>query len=134
MRMNGRYDAPQAARDASFTTGSPAPALRDLLRESLRSILVDDHFEQSPEGTLRQALREACAHARRTDVRPEHVIVALKQAWREVPERTRVPSRDAHAILARVVTACINEYYEDSRLRGPSVVADRAVRLSRFGE
>jgi hypothetical protein len=39
------------------------------------------------------------------------LVLVLKEAWGELPERRRLPRSDTDAVLARLVTACIDEYY-----------------------
>lgn len=129
--MTGGFDTREVHRDAT-PPDAPLSSLHGLLRQGLRFILEDGHLEQSSESSLRTSLRDACGRARRDGVRAEQVIVSLKKAWREVPERLRVPQHDADQVLARVVTACINEYYEDRSVRDTRLFTDRVVRYTRF--
>ena len=102
------------------STADPIPpnngqseALPGLLRRSLCRVLADDCYDRSDEAELRIALRAVCDRARRDGVRAEHLLVVLKESWRELPERARLGRVEADAALARVVSAFINEYYQD---------------------
>lgn len=97
-------------------TASMAEALPDLLRHSLRCVLAGEQYEESNEAGLRIALREVCERARRDGVRAEHLLIVLKESWRELPERAALPRAYADEALGRVVSACINEYYQDPKI------------------
>src|SRR5689334_11396013 len=108
------------------STAGPRPmrsgqseALPDLLRRSLRDVLADARYKYSDEAELRVTLRDVCTQARRDGIRAEHLLIVLKESWRELPERARLPRYAADQTLARLVSACINEYYQDRTVRGP---------------
>ena len=96
-------------QDAKMPTGKEAPS--ELLRGALRRVLSDNWQEAARKDDLRQALRDACEWARRESLRAEQLLLVLKDAWRELPERRHLPHVDADDLLAAVVTACIEEYY-----------------------
>jgi hypothetical protein len=58
-----------------------------------------------------------CERARRDGIRAEHLLVVLKESWRELPERADLPRFEADEALGRVVSACINEYYLDPKIQ-----------------
>lgn len=84
----------------------------DLLLRTLRCLLTESLPVQVTQGDLRLALRHACDRARDDGLRAEQLLLVLKAAWRELPERQQLPQVEADAALARVVTACIDEYYQ----------------------
>jgi hypothetical protein len=81
--------------------------------EHIRELLVA--YTESPaddaEG-LRDALRQLADDARDKGVPPEHLLTALKDLWRSLPQmqRKRTPGDEAR-LLQRVVSICIAEYY-----------------------
>jgi hypothetical protein len=91
---------------------SSAGLLQDLLRRSLSGVLAEPWPEDASGADLRVALRDACDRARHDGLRAEQLLLALKEVWRELPERSRPPHIDSDGVLARVVTACIDEYYD----------------------
>ena len=94
--------------------GSPAdsaPTLPDLLWKALHDLLAQQRPENELKGDLRPALQEACDRARNDGLRVEELLLVLKDAWREQLERRGLPRIDTDAVLARIVTACIDEYY-----------------------
>lgn len=83
---------------------------RELLIAALRA--HDDGATHDVE----KAVREFCdgAHGRR--VHAERLLVILKDEWRRLPEARRAdPSREG-VVLDRMITLCIDEYFEP-RLR-----------------
>ena len=86
-----------------------APMVRELLRRALRSA-VDAELDGRAGADVGRALREACERARQDSLRAEELLVLLKETWRQLPE-TRQLRLDGHEMLARIVTACIAEYY-----------------------
>jgi hypothetical protein len=91
---------------------SEAVLLQDLLRRSLSHVLAEPWPEDASGADLRAALRDACDRARNDGLRAEQLLLALKEVWRQLPERGRPLHIDSDAILARLVTACIDEYYD----------------------
>lgn len=111
--MRTHHDEQGRAANSGSPTGTQSAAIPDLLRQSLRRVLADGRAERSEQGKLRIALRDVCERARRDGVRAEHLLMVLKESWRDLPERAEVPRHDADDVLARLVSACIDEYYED---------------------
>ena len=103
--------------DPLAPNGDQSEALPGLLRQSLRHVLLDDCYDRSDETDLRIALRDVCGRARSDGVRAEHLLVVLKELWRELPERGRLQRVEADDALSRVVSACINEFYQDGKIQ-----------------
>lgn len=110
-QQQGPADGPMPD-EAGFTVALPR-----LLRHSLRRVLADEPYDEEDEAALRAALRDVCERARRDGIRAEHLLIVLKESWRELPERAALPRFDADEALGRVVSACINEYYLDPEIR-----------------
>lgn len=89
---------------------------RDLVRALLLEALASQRDGRLPEATVAGVRRETqamCACAREAQLPIERVLVALKQEWHEMPEVRALRRPDAVAVLERVVTMCIDEYYRD---------------------
>lgn len=91
-----------------------AEQLSDLIRSVLCSLLGKERPDTEATGDLRAALRVTCEHARHDGLRAEQLVLILKAVWRDLPEGRQLPPVDADETLARVVTACIAEYYDDT--------------------
>ena len=93
--------------------GTPE-ALSAEAREELRATLRQHVRSPMPDGELRLALRAACQDAHARHATPERVIIALKDVWHSLPEVQQLQHRDARArdaMVAHVVTLCIQEFY-----------------------
>ena len=112
MRRRHENGGPQA--DLTPNPDGEAELLPDLLRRAL-SGLLGQRWPNEPDGDLRLALRDACDRARNDGLRAEELLLVLKDAWRELPERRGLPRVDPDEALARVVTACIDEFYHSPR-------------------
>lgn len=123
-RNDGRVPTVAGTADRS---SEAAPLLPELVRRSLRSLFVEQWPAPEPTGDLRLALRDACDRARHDGLRAEQFLLVLKAAWHDMPERRVLPHIDADAVLARVVTACIDEYYH-SPPAGQQLGNGRALR------
>ena len=104
-----------SAAGAAPADTTQSEGLPGLLRQSLRGVLADERYEDSDEDELRVAVRAVCERARQDGVRAEHLLIVLKESWRDLPEQAEIPRFAADEALARVVSACINEYYGDER-------------------
>jgi hypothetical protein len=52
------------------------------------------------------------AEAREKAILPEHLLIALKDVWSNLPEVRTMPETGQQVrLLQRVVTMCIKEYY-----------------------
>ena len=82
-------------------------SLAQLVRGTLRCALRPN----APEAEVREAMRGACSVARGEGVQPEHLLVALKQVWLEMPETRRMLPDAREITLSSLVTLCIKEYF-----------------------
>jgi hypothetical protein len=97
------------AHDSSHTPPSrlddeTVAAVRDALRT---------YLSRSPDpAALQRALVRMSAEARDRSIRPERLLVVLKDVWGTMPEvRAMTDSAEQVRLLQRVVTMCIKEYY-----------------------
>ena len=68
-------------------------------------------------GALKQAIRYIAVEAKRDKRPPEWLLVALKAAAHSMPALQCIPrGPDRDAIVAHLVSLCINEYYSSSPL------------------
>lgn len=80
--------------------------------EQLRQAIQERRQSPGPgEATLRAALQVVAAEARQRSLRPEELIVALKQVMDESPG-SRSGSGEERRLREWVVTTCIRVYYE----------------------
>ena len=98
----------------SIPKNDSTDGLADLVARTLRHVCAGERPVELRTPDLRLLLRDTCRRACDDGLRVEQLIVVLKQAWRELPERRRLTRVDADAALAQVVTACIDEYYQSS--------------------
>jgi hypothetical protein len=122
-----------AAPDAAARGQDGADSLDALLRRAVACARATPAAGDGAgrEPAVRAALGAACARARTDGLRAEHVLVRLKDVWAHTPEAPRavldvraglagmprmsVPKGDGgndHDRLARVVTLCIEEFYQ----------------------
>ncbi len=114
--------SPEAMQSSDRAGARGRPAARDAhLRDLMDAMLyracgaVPAHDPEGPtDGELRVLLRRVCDTARAHGLRAEHLVLLLKERWRELPEARRIPRQDAGDVLARVITACIREYYAEA--------------------
>ncbi len=96
----------------------PSPAFsRDALRAVLTAALhrLEEGSTLLSDGQLGDALTALSAEAKRQCLRPEQLLVLLKQAWREMPEARTVRDGEARQeLLSRVIVLCLDEYYRES--------------------
>jgi len=68
-------------------------------------------------GAVKEALRCIAVEAKQDNRQPEWLLVALKAAAHSVPALQRVPrGPDRDAVVARLVSLCIDEYFGGSPL------------------
>jgi hypothetical protein len=80
--------------------------------EQLRRAIQEHRQSPGPgEPTLQAALQAVAAEARLRSLRPEELIVALKQVLDESPG-SRSASGEERRLREWVVTTCIRAYYE----------------------
>jgi len=87
--------------------------LETLLAEAARLARSSRNDGSPRKSSPRVALTEACAIARKRELRPEQVIIMLKQAWMSVSASDHAISKDTQAELDDTVTACIEEYFAE---------------------
>jgi hypothetical protein len=78
------------------------------LEEALAGFLANPSDTRSVES----ALRVVTAEARAKQIHAEHLLVLLKDVWFSLPPIQKTPSGEPqNALLQRVITQCIREYY-----------------------
>lgn len=96
------------AHDPSAPRPDLSPATLATLERALASFLADP----SDAKPLENALRAFTAEARDKQVHAEQLLIVLKEMWFGLPQIRNVPSGDAqNALLQRVITQCIRQYY-----------------------
>jgi hypothetical protein len=89
-------------------------ALSEPTLEQLRRAIQERRQSAGPgETSLQAALKVVAAEARERSLRPEELIVALKQVVDEAPG-SRASSADERRLREWIVTTCIRAYYEGS--------------------
>ncbi|HEY2376597.1 MAG TPA: Clp protease N-terminal domain-containing protein [Gemmatimonadaceae bacterium] len=84
----------------------------DAVRRALERHVNTADAEPAPE--LRAALHSLAREARQKSISPEHLLVALKNIWRALPDVEHARTEDEQTrILQRVVAVCIKEYFAD---------------------
>jgi len=97
------------AYDSSQT---PPSRLDDATLENLRAALTQYLIDESSSHQLRDVLLRVAAEAREKAILPEHLLIALKDVWSNLPEVRTMPETGQQVrLLQRVVTMCIKEYY-----------------------
>lgn len=88
---------------------TPSERTHELLAASLRKIAAG----RAPElgDSLCELAKHACADARKLDLPIERLIVEMKHRWERDALAHGVSGRDGTAVLDRLVSACIREYY-----------------------
>src|SRR5690349_2506002 len=97
------------APDRSNESGGRFPSREalDLLRGSLSRYFVDSRDEQPVCDALGQLAREA----QERKLYAEHMLIALKQVWNDMPEVKALPSdEERKRVLGRLVKLCIDWY------------------------
>ena len=97
------------AHDSSQT---PSSRLDDETVAAVRVALRAYIRDSADPNALQAALLLMAGEARSRTILPEQLLVALKDVWHTLPEvRSMTDSREQIAMLQRVVTMCIKEYY-----------------------
>jgi hypothetical protein len=120
-------------RSRSVTDDAP---LRDLANETLRRVARGACWENRVGTDACDLMRRTCRLAQARGVRAEQLLLLLKESWRVLPEALRIPRHQAEDVLARAITACIDEYYanegqlslrgDTSAPYGPRAATDRS--------
>lgn len=88
--------------------------LRGLATIVLRRAVYTVSNGYTIDGKLRESMRRVCKLAQNREVTVERLVVMLKEAWWDMPEAERVLGHRREEVLGRVVTVCIDEYFEPS--------------------
>ncbi|HEY8793557.1 MAG TPA: hypothetical protein VIM15_01320 [Gemmatimonadaceae bacterium] len=87
--------------------------IRLTLRTDLRRILAGCPIDQSG---LRENMRTIGAHARRHQLRAEHLLILIKEVCAALPEARELQGSPAGAdTLAQMITIAVDEYYGHPR-------------------
>lgn len=93
-------------------SSSPRPKLSATAIAGLEEALAAVLANRSDGAKLDEALRALTAEAREKQVHAEQLLIVLKDVWYSLPPVRDTPSGDAqNAMLQRVITQCIREYY-----------------------
>jgi hypothetical protein len=78
------------------------------VRQALRTYLKDSRDASALQASLLRMANEARARK----ILPEQLLIVLKDVWNSLPEvRSMTDAHEQIAMLQRVVTMCIKEYY-----------------------
>ena len=110
-----------ASPKVSAQSGDFSPPRRLMSSETVTAIR--DAFEAADrdefESRLRPAARMVCDDGRRSGMRVEQLLIALKREWAELLTSRHVENIDERTDLtSRFITLCIHEFYVDSPARG----------------
>ena len=97
------------APDRSNESGGRFPSREalDLLRGSLSR-----YFADTDEQPVCDALTALAREAQERKLYAEHMLIALKQVWSEMPEVQALPDdAERKRVLGRLVKLCIDTYY-----------------------
>jgi len=86
--------------------------LSELATVVLRSVVYTVSNGYPVDGKLRDSLQRVCRVAQTREVTAEGLIVMFKTVWWSMPEAERVLGHRREEVLSRVITLCINEYFE----------------------
>lgn len=91
---------------------APRPDLGAATVASLQTALAAYLANPSDTTALERSLRALTREAREKQVHAEQLLVVLKEIWFALPPiRGTPPGEPQHALLQRVITQCIREYY-----------------------
>src|SRR5688572_27095741 len=93
-------------------SSSPRPDLSASTIADLKQSLAKFLSNPSDSTGLDKALRVLTAEARAKHVHAEQLLVVLKEVWAGLPSIRSTPAGESqNALLQRVITQCIREYY-----------------------
>ena len=92
---------------------TPDDGTEELARALLHQALRAQQGGQLSPGAVRAPLRALCDCARARGLPIESVLVTLKHEWREAPESRHLGRVESAAVLERLVSLCIAEFYAD---------------------
>lgn len=106
--------APGSPHGTEVPDASGHSHLREMIGAASQSAIRALRSGGADEGreAPRAAFRDSCALARARGVRAEQLILMIRDGWHRLPELRGVSRVDADVTRARVVTLCIQEYYE----------------------
>lgn len=104
--------------------GAPAPLpAGEIVLESMRRSIADalcsdprywTYDEKArAESSVALRMRRIFRQARADGILVERALVLLKAAWANSPPRHLIPTGEQGAALNRLVTLCINAYFDD---------------------
>ncbi|HJU68653.1 MAG TPA: hypothetical protein VJ650_10455 [Gemmatimonadaceae bacterium] len=88
------------------------PLSQTTLEQLRKAIEARRQAPATGDEALRTALRAVAAEARERSLRPEELIVILKQVMDE-PRASRSSSSEERNLREWIVTTCIQAYFED---------------------
>ena len=91
----------------------PRPLNESTLEQVRRAIQDRRQVPTAGDGALRAALAVVAGEARERAIRPEELIVTLKQLIDELPG-SRSSSGEERRLREWIVTTCIRAYFEDA--------------------
>lgn len=93
----------------SSTAVSPQTSDWDSISRHLGEALTNDRTQEE----LRPLIRRWCEEARKRKLAPEQFLVVIKSQFAMIPRTRRTEREGFHrsAVLERVVTMCIEEYF-----------------------
>ena len=109
--MHGRQSAADARVDESESLGN----LRGLTTIVLRRAVYTVSNGYSIDGKLRDSMRRLCNLAHNRSLTAERLLVMLKETWWDMQEAERVLGHRREEVLSRLVTLCIDEYFEPEK-------------------
>ena len=108
----GRAGPTQRPAGAFPPSSAGLGALGRLIEAHGPNALLRDPMDTGPAEDLGVVVRLLCDDARLEDPgRAERLVMALHAAWPTLPAVRRIPPDQHAALLARVITRCIAEFY-----------------------
>lgn len=86
--------------------------------------LLDPSVDGMSRRELREPSRRVAAHAKRSELSPEQLIIAIKNSWSGFHDGATQPYHHskAQSLVTEMISLCIQEYYHpttaDSDVRG----------------
>jgi hypothetical protein len=108
-----RLPLPAAMNAPSPLMPEPRPLSESTLDQVRRAIQDRRQSPAAGDSNLHAALANVACEARERAIRPEELIVALKQLIDELPG-TRSNSGEERRLREWIVTTCIRAYFEDA--------------------
>jgi len=78
----------------------------------MTEIHLHESYRAAADSTLRSELRAVCAQARRLDMRPEQLVIVIKEVWNSIPAaHAHTRPADAQSLLSLVVSLAVDEFF-----------------------